>query len=137
MDAAITRAQQYLDAGADMVFPESLRSAEEFAEFARRVPAPLLANITEFGQSPLLSVAELAELGYRLVLFPMTAFRVMMRAVTELFADLQRAGTQRDWLDRMQTRQQLYDLVRYAEYEQLDAHVAGWRNAAIIEPGEK
>jgi methylisocitrate lyase len=132
MDEAVARAQQYLEAGADVIFPESLRTAEEFAEFARRVPAPLLANITEFGQSPLLSVADLAALGYRLVLFPMTAFRVMMRAVTELFADLHRTGTQHDWLDRMQTRQELYDLVRYAEYERLDAGIAGWRGGTFL-----
>jgi methylisocitrate lyase len=134
MEDAVSRARCYLEAGADVIFPESLRTAAEFAEFARQVPAPLLANITEFGQTPLLSVAELADLGYRLVLFPMTAFRVMMRAVSDLFEELQRAGTQRGFLDRMQTRQELYDLVRYADYERLDAGIAGWRSTDAGEP---
>jgi methylisocitrate lyase len=136
-DDAVVRAQSYLEAGADGIFPESLRSAEEFAEFARRVPAPLLANLTEFGQSPLLSVEELAALDYRLVLFPMTAFRVMMRAVTDLFAELQRAGTQRHLLEHMQTRQELYDLVRYTEYERLDAGIAGWRGSTELSAAEE
>jgi methylisocitrate lyase len=126
LEDAIARAQLYLRAGADVIFPESLESAEEFARFAQEVPAPLLANMTEFGRTPLLTVEEFRALGYRLVIFPMTAFRVMMRAVIDALTELKRSGTQRDLLPRMQTRRELYDLLRYADYEQLDRAIAGW-----------
>jgi methylisocitrate lyase len=126
LEDAIARAQLYLRAGADVIFPESLESAEEFARFAREVPVPLLANMTEFGRTPLLTVEEFAAMGYRLVIFPMTAFRVMMRAVIDALTELKRSGTQRDLLPRMQTRRELYDLLRYADYERLDRAIAGW-----------
>jgi len=112
-DAAVRRAQNYVQAGADAVFPEALESAQEFHEFARRVRAPLLANMTEFGRSPLLSARQLGAMGYRIVIFPLTAFRVSMKAVERCLRDLKRRGTQRSWLDRMQTRQELYDLLGY------------------------
>src|SRR5262249_9477194 len=92
--------------------------------FAQKVRAPLLANMTEFGKTPLLSVAEFQQMGYAMVLFPMTAFRVMMKAAEALYADLKTDGTQAAWLDRMQTRQELYDLLRYADYERFDADIA-------------
>jgi methylisocitrate lyase len=130
LEDAIARAQLYLKAGADVIFPESLESAEEFARFAREVPAPLLANMTEFGRTPLLTVDEFAAMGYRLVIFPMTAFRVMMRAVIDALTELRRSGTQRDLLARMQTRRELYDLLRYADYERLDRAIAGWEAAS-------
>jgi len=132
LEDAIARAQLYLRAGADVIFPESLESAEEFARFAREVPVaadrppPLLANMTEFGRTPLLTVEEFAAMGYRLVIFPMTAFRVMMRAVIDTLTELKRSGTQRDLLPRMQTRRELYDLLRYADYERLDRAIEGW-----------
>lgn len=112
-DTAVERAKAYLQAGADMIFPEALQSPKEFQQFARRVRAPLMANMTEFGRSPLLTVRELADMGYRLVIFPMTAFRVAMRAMEECLTDLKRHGTQQAWLERMQTRKQLYDLLGY------------------------
>lgn len=111
--AAARRARLYLDAGADAVFPEALESEDEFAEFARLVRAPLMANMTEFGNSPLLNLRKLAQLGYRLVIFPQTAFRVAMKAEEKLLRDLRRLGTQRSWLTKMQTRQELYDLLDY------------------------
>jgi methylisocitrate lyase len=131
LEDAIARAQLYLQAGADVIFPESLESAEEFARFAQAVGAThasplLLANMTEFGRTPLLTVEEFAAMGYRLVIFPMTAFRVMMRAVIDALTELKRSGTQRDLLPRMQTRRELYDLLRYADYERLDRAIAGW-----------
>jgi methylisocitrate lyase len=119
--AAIRRAQLYAEAGADVVFPEALESPDEFRAFADQVRVPLLANMTEFGRTPLLSVDEFAALGYRIVIFPVTALRVAARAVEELFWDLRERGTQRDWLPRMQTRRALYDLIRYEAYEALDA----------------
>jgi len=119
-DASVARARAYLDAGADMIFPEALESAEEFARFARQVPAPLLANMTEFGRGPLLSIDELGGLGYRAALYPLTAFRSAMRAAEETLRGLRDAGTQRGTLDRMQTRAELYDLIGYTGYEDRD-----------------
>ena len=119
-DAAAGRAQAYLDAGADMIFPEALESVEEFAEFARRVPAPLLANMTEFGRSPLLDVEELGNLGYCAVLYPLTAFRSAMKAAEDTLRGLLKAGNQRQSLDRMQTRSELYGLLGYMDWEERD-----------------
>ncbi len=112
-DAAVNRARMYLDAGADAIFPEAMQSEEEFAEFARQVRAPLMANMTEFGKSPLLDLRKLSQLGYRLVIFPQTAFRVAMKAEENLLHDLRRLGTQKSWLNKMQTRQELYNLLDY------------------------
>jgi len=111
--AAVARAQNYLKAGADAIFPEALESIEEFHELAPNVRAPLLANMTEFGRGPLLSARQLAGVGYRMVIFPLTALRVSMKAAEDCLRDLKRRGTQRAWLDRMLTRQQLYDLLGY------------------------
>jgi methylisocitrate lyase len=110
---AIKRAQAYVAAGADAVFPEALQSADEFRDFAREMKVPLLANMTEFGRSPLLSLKELADLGYRMVIFPQSAFRVSMQATGEFLRALKEGGTQSAWIDRMQTRQELYDLLGY------------------------
>jgi methylisocitrate lyase len=112
-DAAVERARIYLEAGADAIFPEALESPREFRDFAKHVRAPLMANMTEFGKGPLLSVRQLAAMGYRMVIFPLTAFRVSMRAAEECLRDLKRRGTQRAWLERMQTRSELYDLLGY------------------------
>jgi methylisocitrate lyase len=113
LDQTVERARRYLEAGADAIFPEALQSADEFKAFARKVKAPLLANMTEFGKSPLLSFQDLAELGYRMVIFPMSAFRVSMKASEEFLLALKKRGTQSDWLDKMQTRKELYDLLDY------------------------
>lgn len=119
-DDAVRRAKVYLDAGADVIFPEALESEAEFAAFAKAVPATLLANNTEFGKSPNLDFATFAKLGYRLVLYPVTAFRVAMKAAQELLAALQKQGHQRDALPRMLTRAELYDLLNYSDYEERD-----------------
>ena len=110
---AVERAQSYLAAGADAIFPEALQGKEEFRDFAKAVGAPLLANMTEFGKSPLLSLGQLEEMGYRMVIYPQTAFRVSMFAAGQMLRDLKKTGTQESWLDRMQTRQELYDLLEY------------------------
>jgi methylisocitrate lyase len=110
---AVERAQSYLAAGADAIFPEALQNEQEFRDFAKEVKAPLLANMTEFGKSPLLSLEKLAELGYRMVIYPQTAFRVSMFAAGQMLRDLKKTGTQESWLDRMQTRQELYELLDY------------------------
>ncbi len=110
---AVERAHSYLAAGADAIFPEALQNEQEFRDFAQAVDAPLLANMTEFGKSPLLSRDELAELGYRMVIYPQTAFRVSMFATGQMLRDLKSTGTQESWLDRMQTRKELYELLDY------------------------
>lgn len=112
-DKAVERAKSYLAAGADAIFPEALQGREEFRDFAKAVDAPLLANMTEFGKSPLMSRDELAELGYRMVIYPQTAFRVSMFATGQMLRDLKSTGTQESWLDRMQTRKELYELLDY------------------------
>ena len=111
--SSVKRAAAYVEAGADAIFPEALQSADEFRDFAREINAPLMANMTEFGKSPLLSFRELADVGYRMIIFPQSAFRVSMKASEEFFRALKRSGTQNDWLDQMQTRQELYDLLDY------------------------
>lgn len=120
LDAAIERAKRYLDAGADWIFPEALATREEFERFAQAVQAPLVANMTEFGKSPLLSFDELADLGYAVVLYPVTLLRVAMRAMNDALTTLRRDGTQKTLLDQMQTRQELYDLLGYDDYEDRD-----------------
>ena len=119
-DAAVERAKRYLDAGADWIFPEALPNREEFAAFAKVVDAPLIANMTEFGKSPLLGFDELEDLGYRVVLYPVTLLRVAMKAVETALAILAADGSQREMLDLMQTRQELYDLLEYDTYESRD-----------------
>lgn len=119
--AAVERAKAYVDAGADAIFPEALESAEEFRTFARHLAktgltVPLVANMTEFGKTPYLRVNEFEELGYRLVLFPVTALRIAAKAIETMLTELKSAGSQQALLDQMQTRQQLYDLLRYDEY---------------------
>ena len=109
----VERARSYVEAGADGIFPEALQSSEEFKAFAREVKAPLLANMTEFGKSPLLSFQQLSDFGYRMVIFPMSAFRVSMKASEEFLHDLKKRRTQSGWLDKMQTRKELYELLDY------------------------
>ena len=123
LDAAIQRAIAYIEAGADALFPEALESGEEFRTFAREIrkagsTVPLIANMTEFGRTPYLTVGEFESLGYRGVLFPVTALRAAMRAIDKLLAELKMFGSQRDWLDHMMTRQELYNLLRYTDYEE-------------------
>lgn len=122
---AVQRAQLYLAAGADAVFPEALETSEEFAAFAQAVPAPLLANMTEFGRSPNLDFATLAAMGYRMVLYPVTAFRAALKAAQETLADILARGHQRDRLPLMLTRAELYDLLGYAGYEARDRSYFG------------
>ena len=124
-DAAVRRAHEYLAAGADMIFPEAMESVDEFARFAREVRAPLLANMTEFGRSPLLDFADLAGLGYRAVLYPLTAFRAAMKAAEETLRDIRGKGHQRDRLPHMLTRAELYDLLGYSGYEERDRRFFG------------
>ncbi len=127
LDAAIARATAYADAGAHMIFPEGLHSQEEFAAFAehmRRLDGPdprggpyLLANMTEFGKTPMLTLTQFEQMGYSCVIYPVTMLRVAMGAVTRALASLKQDGTVEPLLDQMQSRQELYDLVRYTPSE--------------------
>jgi methylisocitrate lyase len=112
-DDAVKRAHAYLEAGADGIFPEALQGAEEFARFAQDVDTILLANMTEYGKTPYLSVDEFAEMGYNIVIFPVTLQRIAMKAMQSALQELRAAGTQRDMLELMQTRRELYELLDY------------------------
>jgi methylisocitrate lyase len=124
---AVDRAGRYIEAGADAIFPEAMQSAEEFAAFARAINSPvlLLANMTEFGKSPLLSVAELGAMGYRLVLYPVTTLRIALRAVEDTLRNILTTGHQRDSVDGMTTRAELYDLLDYSGFEERDREYFG------------
>ena len=120
IDSAIERAKLYQRAGADGIFPEALESEEEFKEFAKKVKGILLANMTEFGKSPLLSAKELEKLGYRIVIFPLTAFRGALKKIDEVYSDLSKKGTQREFISNMMSRKEYYDLINYSSYEDED-----------------
>ena len=125
LNAAVERAKAYVDAGADAIFPDALESAEEFRAFAAQIEkaginVPLVANMTEFGKTPYLRVKEFEGLGYRLVLFPVTALRMAAKAIEFMLAELKSEGSQRALVNRMQTREQLYELLRYDDYERRD-----------------
>jgi methylisocitrate lyase len=121
-NAAIERAQHYVAAGADMIFAEALTTLEEYRQFTAAVKVPVLANITEFGKTPLFTVSELAEVGVQLVLYPLSAFRAMSRAAEAVYTAIRQDGTQKNLIERMQTRTELYEVLGYHEYEQrLDA----------------
>ena len=125
IDDALRRAASYVEAGADWIFPEALRTEEEFAQFANQIGVPLMANMTEFGKSPLLDLQVLQSIGYAAVLYPVTLLRVAMRAMEAALAMLSGDGHQRELLDLMQTREDLYDLLEYEEYEQRDREYFG------------
>ena len=112
-DEAIRRARAYREAGADVLFPEALESEEEFREFAKGVEGPLLANMTEFGKSPYLTAQQFEAMGYKIVIFPVSTLRVALRAVLDFLTNLKERGTQKDLVDQMLTRKELYDLVDY------------------------
>ncbi|NKE47674.1 methylisocitrate lyase [Roseomonas frigidaquae] len=132
MDAAVARAQMYLDAGADAIFPEALVTRDMFAEFARRMPGvKLLANMTEFGRTPFFTAQEFEDLGYAMVIWPVSHLRVAARAMEELYAAINRDGGTMKMLDRMQTRAQLYATIGYHEYEALDSSLV----ATVIPEG--
>ena len=123
LTAAIERARAYADAGADVIFPEALETTAEFGAFRAAIDLPLLANMTEFGKSPLLDAASLEGLGFNIVIWPVTTLRMAMGAVDELLAHLRHVGSQTALVERMQTRSRLYALVGYADYAAFDEDV--------------
>lgn len=117
LDGAIERGKMYLEAGADAIFPEALESEEEFKEYYQKVGGLLMANMTEFGKSPLLTVERLSEIGYRIVIFPLTAFRGMLKTMEEIYGNLKARGTQNEILDKLMSRKEFYQLIDYYSYE--------------------
>lgn len=133
MEGAVARAKAYLQAGADAIFPEALTSADMFRDFARRLPnVPLLANMTEFGRTPFFTSAEFEQMGYKMVIWPVSSLRVANKAQARLFAAIRQDGGTQKLLNEMQTRAELYDAIGYHDYEALDASIV----ASII-PGTK
>lgn len=124
IDSAIKRAMAYVEAGADIIFSEALTKKEEFLLFKEKVKAPLLANMTEFGKTPYYTAKEFEEFGYSMVIYPVTSLRVAAKAYERVFNEIMDKGTQKDMLDDMQTRKELYETIDYYDYENLDKKIA-------------
>lgn len=120
LDAAIDRAKQYVDAGAEMIFPEALADESEFEAFRSAINVPLLANMTEFGKSPLLTSEKLQQLGFNVVIYPVTSLRLAMKAIETGLQQIREEGSQQACVENMQTRQELYELLQYDEYTKFD-----------------
>lgn len=123
LDKAIDRAKAYIDAGADMIFPEALADLKEFETFRKAIKAPLLANMTEFGKSKLFTTKELESVGFNLVIYPVTTLRLAMKAVEQGLQEIKDKGTQEGVVDRMQHRKELYELTQYEDYNQMDQNI--------------
>ena len=115
--AALDRSAAYVEAGADMIFAEALTTLDEYQQFTSAINVPVLANLTEFGETPMFTTAELANVGVSMVLYPLSAFRAMSRAAENVYRALREDGTQSNVIDTMQTRMELYDVLGYQEYE--------------------
>ena len=124
IDAGIKRAKLYLAAGADAIFPEALTTAEMYKRFAGEIDAPLLANMTEFGRTPFFSAQQFQDLGFKIVIWPATSLRAASKTLHELYDVLAREGTVESFLPRLSTRAEMYDVIRYADYEALDGSIA-------------
>jgi methylisocitrate lyase len=127
LEQAIDRAKAYVDAGAEMIFPEALQDEKEFETFRKAVSVPLMANMTEFGKSKLLTTKQLESLGYDLVIYPVTSLRLAMKAVDLGLAEILQQGTQESLLDRMQHRKELYELVQYEKYNTFDQSIFNFK----------
>ncbi len=123
LDAAIERAQAYIEAGADMIFAEAMHHLSDYEKFTQNITKPLLANITEFGQTPLFTTDELADVGVAMALYPLSAFRAMSQAAEKTYTQIRQKGTQQHLLDEMQTRNELYDVLNYLNYEKKLDHL--------------
>lgn len=124
---AIDRAKAYVDAGVDAVFPEAMQNIKEFKLFRKAIDAPLMANMTEFGKSPLLSASELEELGYNLVIYPATTLRLAMGAIRRGLQTIAESGTQSELVEQMHTRSELYELIRYQDYDRFDKNIYNFK----------
>jgi len=127
LEGAIARAKAYVDAGADAIFPEALADESEFEKFRKVIKVPLLANMTEFGKSKLLTAKQLSNLGFNIVIYPVTTLRLAMRAIEDGLATIKSDGTQESLLKKMQTRAELYELLRYEDYAKFDKDVFNFK----------
>ena len=118
VDSAIERCLQYVEAGADMIFAEALTNAEQYRKFTSSLNVPILANMTEFGKTPVMSTQQFADVGIDMVLYPLSAFRAMSSAAEKVFSSIRQDGSQQEVLDIMQTRDRLYEILNYHDYEQ-------------------
>ncbi len=117
LEAAIERCQRYVEAGADVIFAEAIEDPDQYRQFTSSIAAPVLANMTEFGKSPLMTVNQLNDVGVELVLYPLSAFRAMSEAAKIVYQTIRKDGTQTGVVDRMQTRDDLYEVLNYLKYE--------------------
>ena len=124
LESAIERAKAYVEAGADAIFPEALQSEEEFRLFSQSISVPMLANMTEFGKTPYYTAAEFADMGYQMVIYPVTSLRVAAKAYERIFQLIKEQGSQKEGLDDMQTRSELYSTISYYEFEGMDQEIA-------------
>lgn len=124
LDEAIERAKAYAEAGADAIFPEALKTEEEFSLFSQAISIPLLANMTEFGQTPYYSADEFSQMGFQMVIYPVTSLRVAAKAYENVFNIIKETGSQKDALANMQTRKELYQTISYDDFEELDDTLA-------------
>lgn len=124
LESAIERAKAYVEAGADAIFPEALQSEEEFRLFSQAISVPMLANMTEFGKTPYYTAAEFADMGYQMVIYPVTSLRVAAKAYERIFQLIKDQGSQKEGLDDMQTRSELYSTISYYEFEGMDQEIA-------------
>lgn len=124
VDAAIERAAFYVEAGADAIFPEALKTEEEFRSFAKKIDVPLLANMTEFGKTPYFTAREFQDMGMSMVIYPVTSMRVAAKAYERIFKMIMEEGTQKEGLSDMQTREELYDTISHYGFEELDNNIA-------------
>ncbi|RME88100.1 MAG: methylisocitrate lyase [Candidatus Hydrogenedentota bacterium] len=124
IDEAIRRAKMYVEAGADMIFPEALKTEEDFKQFAQEVKVPLLANMTEFGKTPYWPASQFEQWGYKIIIYPVTSLRIAMKAVEKVFREIYETGSQEKLVSEMQTRKELYELLDYYGYEEFDKTVA-------------
>ena len=124
LDESLSRAKKYINAGADLIFPEALKTEEEFKIFASEIKVPLLANMTEFGKTPCWPASTFEEWGYKIVIYPVTSLRVAMKAVEKVFNEIMQSGSQGKLIGEMQTRKELYELLDYYGYEEFDKNVS-------------
>lgn len=124
VEAAVRRAKLYLEAGADAIFPEALTTEAMFREFAKAIDAPLLANMTEFGRTPFFTAKQFEEFGFKMVIWPATSMRAASKTLHELYATLAEEGSVESYLPRLSTRGEMYDVIRYGDYEALDGGIA-------------
>ncbi len=124
IDRLIERANAYIEAGADAIFPEALATEEEFTKVKHSLQIPLLANMTEFGKTPYYTAMEFEDFGYSMVIYPVTSLRVAAKAIEQVFTNILKDGTQRNSINAMQTRKDLYDTIQYFEFEKLDEKIA-------------